>query len=118
MSDSVYVFRDKLLAGDVKGMAAMLHEGWLRKKTLSANVSNSLIDSFYQAGMNAGAWGGKILGAGGGGCLLLLAAPETHAKIRASMKEVAAQNSLHDFQELPVRFTQSGTDILFNAMKG
>ncbi len=116
MADSVYAFRDRLLSGNIKGMAAMLHEGWLRKKSLSANVSNSLIDIFYQAGMNSGAWGGKILGAGGGGCLLLLAAPEARAKIRESMKEAAMQNSLHNFQELPVKFTQSGADILFNTM--
>ena len=47
MSDSVLVFRDKLLAQDLKGMAEMLHEGWQRKKTLASSVTNSETDLIY-----------------------------------------------------------------------
>jgi len=114
MSDSVYEFRDRLLGGDMRGLAAMLHEGWLRKRSLASNVSSSLIDLLYQKGIDNGAWGGKILGAGGGGCLLLIADPERHPGIREGMKKIAEENNLADFKEIPIKFTQSGTDILFN----
>ncbi len=116
MAASVYDFKTKLLMGDILGMANMLHEAWARKKSLASNVSSSTIDTLYQSAIHAGASGGKILGAGGGGCLFLLALPEKHDNIRTRLKEAAKQNSLHDFQEIPVKFTQSGTDILFNSM--
>lgn len=114
MADSVFEFNERLLEGDIQGMAKMLHEGWLKKKTLSQNVSNSLIDDLYNAGIEAGAWGGKILGAGGGGCVLFFAPPETHKKVRNKMQEFFKKNELVDGKEIPVRFTQAGTDILLN----
>lgn len=116
MAASVYDFKIKLLAGDVLGMATMLHEAWVHKKSLASNISSSTIDAMYQTAIQGGAWGGKILGAGGGGCLFLLAPPDKHNNIRMHVSEVARQNSLHDFQEIPVKFTQSGTDILFNSL--
>ncbi|MDP3935115.1 MAG: GHMP kinase, partial [Candidatus Giovannonibacteria bacterium] len=62
MSDSVLEFKDKLLAGDIKSMAGILNDGWKMKKSLAANVSSALIDELFETGINAGAWGGKILG--------------------------------------------------------
>lgn len=115
MSDSVPVFKNKILNADFKGMAEMLHEGWLRKKTLSSKVSNSIIDNLYEAGIRAGAWGGKILGAGGGGCLLFLVDPEHQQQVTAVLKKKAAEANLNEFRQIPLRFTQSGADILFNS---
>ena len=115
MSDSVYDFRDKLLNGDLEGLATMLHECWLRKKSLASGISNSLIDVMYEEGIKSGAWGGKILGAGGGGCLLFLASPDKHEDIKNSLKKFAGENNLPDARDVPFNFTQSGTDILFNA---
>lgn len=115
MSDSVPVFKNKLLNGDLKGMAAMLHEGWLRKKSLSSKVSNSVIDTLYEAGIMAGAWGGKILGAGGGGCLMFLVDPEHQQEVTTALKNKAAEAGLNEFRQIPLRFTQSGADILFNS---
>jgi D-glycero-alpha-D-manno-heptose-7-phosphate kinase len=114
MADSVHDFKKLLLAGDIQGMAGMLHEGWLRKKSLASNLSNSVIDDLYEAGIKAGAWGGKVLGAGGGGCILFLAPKEKHGTIREATKAMAGKNDLKDFQEIPIKFIQSGTDILFN----
>ena len=114
MSDSVSAFKEKLLAGDIRGMASLLHDGWMLKKKFASNVSNSMIDDLYEAGLAAGAWGGKVLGAGGGGCILFLAHPEVHGAMRIAMRQAAAKNNLSDFKEIPVTFTQSGTDILFN----
>jgi D-glycero-alpha-D-manno-heptose-7-phosphate kinase len=59
-----------------------LHEAWLAKRQLDAGVSNTDIDEIYGCGMDAGAWGGKLLGAGGGGFVLFFAPPERHAALR------------------------------------
>ena len=112
MADSVLPFKERLLAGDFKGMGEMLHQGWLKKKTLASKVSNKIIDEFYDAGMNYGAWGGKILGAGGGGCILFLAPLEKKEAIKEALKDIANKNNLNDFKEVPVRFMQSGVEIL------
>ena len=115
MSDSVLVFRDKMMAGDIRGMAEMLHEGWTRKKTLASGVTNNETDSLYETAIQTGAWGGKILGAGGGGCLLLLAEPGTQQKIQESLEKKAKELKLDDFKRIHFGLTSSGVDILFNS---
>lgn len=114
MSDSVFHFRDKLLVGDFEGLGGMLHDGWLRKKTLASNVSNPVIDDFYMAGMNKGAYGGKVLGAGGGGCVLFIVSPEKKNIVREAVALIAEKHKLADFNEIPVRFAQAGVEILMN----
>lgn len=115
MSDSVLVFRDKLMAEDLEGMAEMLHEGWLRKKTLASTVSNSETDVLYETAIKAGAWGGKILGAGGGGCLLFLAPPGKQQKIQEALEKKAEEIKLADFSRVHFGLTSSGVDVLFNS---
>ncbi len=105
---------DRLLEGDFRALGEMLHEGWKRKKSLASNVSNPLIDELYDAGRENGAWGGKVLGAGGGGCIMFIAPPDSQAALRQTVRKAASKNDLADFQEIPVKFTQSGTEILFN----
>ncbi len=114
MSDSALTFRDTLLKGNFEELGSMLHEGWQLKKTLASNVSNGVIDSLYGGGMKAGAWGGKILGAGGGGCIMFLAPINQKAKIRAAMKQAAGKGKLSGFKEIPVKFVQSGVEVMFN----
>lgn len=114
MSDSALEFRDKLIAGDVSGLGEMLHQAWLRKKQLSGKISSGTLDALYDAGIKAGAWGGKVLGAGGGGCLLFMAPPEKHAAILSALKKVAKKEKLNDAREIPFAFTESGADILMN----
>lgn len=115
MSDSVLVFRDKLLAQDLKGMADMLHEGWQRKKTLASSVTNSETDILYETAIKAGAWGGKILGAGGGGCLLFIAEPKVQQKIQEEMEIKAKEINLEDFKRVHFSLTSSGVDVLYNS---
>lgn len=117
MADSVPEFKSRLIAGDLKGLGDMLHQGWLKKKSLASNISSGVIDTLYNAGMNAGAWGGKILGAGGGGCVMFLAPEDKKPAIREAMQNIVSINNLVDFQEIPVRFIQSGAEILFNGDK-
>lgn len=70
----------------ITGIGKMLHEGWRMKRELSDKVSNSQIDDIYQTAMSAGAVGGKILGAGGGGFFLAFCEPEKQAKVREALR--------------------------------
>ena len=115
MADSVPEFNEKVMKGDINGLGAMLHQGWLKKKSLASNVSNSTIDDLYNAGISSGAYGGKILGAGGGGCVLFICPIDKKDIVRESVKKVAAKKNLNELREIPVKFVQSGTEILYNA---
>lgn len=115
MSRSVDMFSKYLLAGKFEILGEMLHDGWQNKKSLAQNITNSLIDNLYETGIKAGAWGGKILGAGGGGCLLFIAPVDKKKNIRIKLKAKALKYKLQEFREIPIRFTQSGAEILFNA---
>lgn len=114
MADSVYDFRDALLEGNMEQLGSLLHEGWLSKKQLAKNITNPDIDGLYDSAMNAGAWGGKVLGAGGGGCLMFLASEDKHDAIRESLNLHARKINRDGFREIPVRFSEAGVGILFN----
>jgi D-glycero-alpha-D-manno-heptose-7-phosphate kinase len=116
MSDSVLEFKEKLMAGDFKAMGEMLHEGWERKKSLASVISNPTIDALYNKALEYGAWGGKILGAGGGGCLFFIAPPEKHGAIHAALRESAVTLELPEFKQVDFDFSQSGADVLFNSL--
>jgi D-glycero-alpha-D-manno-heptose-7-phosphate kinase len=115
MSDSVPEFEARLLKSDFKGLGEMLHKGWMQKKTLASNVSNNAIDTLYEAGMNAGAWGGKVLGAGGGGCVMFLAPIEQKHAIRNAVLTAGHVSGMDSLKEIPVKFVQSGVEILHNS---
>ncbi|AUS99232.1 GHMP kinase [Nostoc sp. CENA543] len=59
----------------------LLHRAWLAKRSLDGSISNTEIDQIYQMGIEAGAWGGKLLGAGAGGFMLFFAPPECHKNL-------------------------------------
>lgn len=66
----------------IEHFAALLHQGWELKRSLGFGITNAGVDEWYEKARKIGAWGGKLLGAGGGGFLLLVAPPEIHDKIR------------------------------------
>jgi len=81
----------KVLEGyhcDVKDLGGMLDESWRLKKELADGVSNQLINDIYSAAKSCGAYGGKLLGAGGGGFMMFLAAPEDQEKIKQRLKHL------------------------------
>ncbi|MCI4353023.1 MAG: GHMP kinase [Thermoplasmata archaeon] len=95
--------RDALVARDWDRVGALLDEGWRLKRGLSVGISNDQIDDWYQRGMAAGALGGKITGAGGGGFLLLFHPPERSAQVA---------QALAPMERLPVRISPEGSRIL------
>jgi D-glycero-alpha-D-manno-heptose-7-phosphate kinase len=104
MVDLAYTMRDHLLAGDLEGFASDLHAGWTLKRTLSSKITSAKIDQYYDRARQFGAKGGKLLGAGGGGFLLLYCDKQDQERLR---------KALFDCFELPFRFEWGGTRIAF-----
>ena len=72
----------------IMDLGKLMHESWKLKRSLSKKVSTPQIDKIYETGIKAGAIGGKILGAGGGGFILFFAEPKNHKKIRERLKSL------------------------------
>ena len=83
----------------------LLDEAWVAKRSLDTVISNPDIDHLYQLGRDAGAWGGKLLGAGAGGFILFFAPPEVHPKLA----EVFANH-----QVLSIKINAPGSQIIFS----
>ncbi len=83
----------------------LLNETWLQKREISSEISTDYIDVAYEKAIAAGALGGKLLGAGGGGCLLFYVEKEKQDSVRAA---------LSDMHEFPFRFENDGTKIICN----
>ncbi len=96
---------DKLQQGDVDAIGDLLHESWLLKKQLASKISNGEVDDLYELARRAGATGGKIAGAGGGGFLLLYCPPGHQEHLR---------RELHMLQELPFNLGQDGSKVIFD----
>jgi D-glycero-alpha-D-manno-heptose-7-phosphate kinase len=82
----------------------LLHQTWLAKRELSDKVSNAQVDTLFKEVLAAGAIGGKLLGAGGGGFVLLFVPPEKQAKVRRQIKRLL---------QVPFEFEFSGSQIIF-----
>lgn len=94
---------------DLDQFGKLLHEGWVHKRKLASNVSNSTIDSAYDAARKAGAFGGKLLGAGGGGFFLIFAPPEKQPQIREALSSL-----IH----VPFRFETGGSSVALYQPQG
>ena len=101
--------RKELESGNVDELGHMLHYGWTLKKRLATGISNGVIDQMYKAARKAGALGGKITGAGGGGFLLLYCTKDSQASVREALK---------DLRELPFRLEEDGVKTIFNYPRG
>ncbi len=118
MTKLVDKFQRKLSNGKFKDLGEILHENWMLKKTLSDKISNDRLDELYKSGVRSGAWGGKILGAGGGGCIMFFVGPEKKEKVRATLLQKARELKFKDFQEFKIKFVHSGAEIITNTFHG
>jgi D-glycero-alpha-D-manno-heptose-7-phosphate kinase len=105
LREMAYVARDELVAGNVDVIGELLHESWELKKKLASTISNPTIDELYQTARKAGALGGKITGAGGGGFLLLYCPYQYQDALR---------DALSGYQELPFNLEDEGSKVIFN----
>jgi D-glycero-alpha-D-manno-heptose-7-phosphate kinase len=85
-------------------LGRLLHEGWLLKRELASGISNDAINAYYEKALAAGAYGGKVLGAGGGGFLLLVTPQE---------KRKAVRQALGNLQEMDFAFEAEGSKIIY-----
>jgi D-glycero-alpha-D-manno-heptose-7-phosphate kinase len=104
MVSLAYEMRDLLLASDLDAFGRALHRGWEMKRSLSSRISTSAIDNLYARALDAGALGGKLAGAGGGGFLLVYCPKTAQARVCEALNEL---------QRLEFRFDWSGARIAF-----
>ena len=89
---------------DITSFGELLNEAWLEKRSLSSQVSNSRVDEIYRQAISAGAIGGKLLGAGGGGFMLFFVPPSKHVKVKETLNRLIC---------VPFKFEFSGSQIIF-----
>jgi D-glycero-alpha-D-manno-heptose-7-phosphate kinase len=102
--EGVEIIQDENISLDNFG--SLLHEGWTLKKKLSNAISNKFLDDIYLKAMQAGALGGKLLGAGGGGFFLLYVPIEN---------QMAVKKALHNLIEVSFTFENDGSTIIHNS---
>ena len=81
---------------DVRDFGRVLDEGWRLKRGLASSITTGPIDVWYDAAVTAGAYGGKLCGAGGGGFLLFVAPPERHAAVRLALEDLTEMTVEHE----------------------
>ncbi len=95
--------KQTLQKGNLENVGTLLHEGWSLKKKLVSNISNQFFDEIYGKALDAGASGGKLLGAGGGGFFLFFCEPEHQDNVKKMLK----------LKELDFKFDNEGSKIIF-----
>lgn len=105
MVSQVPILKQTLEEGSLDDFGRILHEGWLLKRSLMSGISSTFIDDLYEKARENGAIGGKLLGAGAGGFIILYAHKEYHEKIR---------QALTGFAEMDIAFDTLGSQIILN----
>lgn len=97
---------ERILTGsdDLESFGRLLHAAWLHKRSLSSGITNAAIDDAYDVALRAGAIGGKLLGAGGRGFLLLYVEPHAQPAVRDALRQLV---------EIPFCFSDTGSQIIF-----
>lgn len=96
--------KEELQKNHVDAMGELLHENWMLKKSLASGISNPFIDETYEKAMNAGALGGKLLGAGGACFMIFYVKPEQQEKVRKGLSHL---------REMNFEMDNSGASIVF-----
>ncbi|BAO75044.1 GHMP kinase [Winogradskyella sp. PG-2] len=95
--------KKEFVNNNIDAIGEILHKGWMYKKELADQISNNRIDYYYQLGIENGASGGKLLGAGGGGFLLFYVKEDNHEKVK---------QALNDLEEIEFKFNFEGTKVI------
>lgn len=101
LKEQAILLKDYLLKGEISKIGELLHFGWLNKKQMATNISNRFIDNIYQAAIEAGATGGKISGAGGGGFMFFYCPQNSKLKVAETLQQFGGK--IQNFQ-----FTSEG----------
>jgi D-glycero-alpha-D-manno-heptose-7-phosphate kinase len=109
MKDMVYEGKEMLAKGYLDDFGRLLHQAWELKKRQATKITNDVVDEVYLRAREAGALGGKLTGAGGGGFLLLYCP-------RAKQKDV--RQALSSLRELPFRFEREGSRVVLDMRTG
>lgn len=104
MVQLAYNLRESLENNNLDDFGKILHENWLLKKSLTSGISNGIVDQIYNKGIESGALGGKLLGAGGAGFILFYCPKEKQSEFRERMG---------DIKELKFRFDHYGSKIIY-----
>lgn len=99
-----YNLRESLENNNIDDFGRILHEGWLLKKSLTSGISNGVVDEIYNKGVEAGALGGKLLGAGGAGFILFYCPKDHQQEFRERMGNI---------NELKFKFDNNGSKIIY-----
>ena len=95
---------------NIRGLGGLLHEAWLTKRNFSSSVSNGEVDEIYQEARAAGALGGKLLGAGGGGFMVLFVPPEDQPQVKARLNRLISVPFKFDFMGSQIIYYQPGPE--------
>lgn len=91
LKDTTYAMKDALIQEDITKIGALMHSSWENKKNLSSHITTTKIDAIYNAAMDAGAIGGKISGAGGGGFMVFCCPQHTKANVLQALSKFGGQ---------------------------
>ena len=108
MSDLVDETKEKLIEGNLDDFGKILDFNWNLKKSLSSKISDDRINQVYETALKNGAFGGKILGAGGGGFFLFYCPLENQSRLKASLSKLT---------ELPFSFEYDGSKLIYSDIK-
>ena len=108
IKDQVCEIEACLSSHNINKVGRIMHAGWELKKQMADRITSTHIDELYEAALDAGASGGKIAGAGGGGFLLLYCPPDRQHAVRSILSEL---------KELPFNLERDGTKVIFNARR-
>lgn len=108
MKGMVNELQTELEAGNIDALGEALHEGWRLKKQLAAGITNPQIEEIYERARAAGATGGKITGAGGGGFFLLYVPMQAQDRVRKALSHL---------KEVPFKLERDGTKTLLNVRR-
>ncbi len=106
MYNMVFDAMKLIKSGDLDNLGKMLHETWELKKQMSDFISNTAIDQIYNTGIENGALGGKLLGAGSGGFILFYVPKKNQIKVKNSLKKLLY---------VPFKFENKGSQIIYNS---